>query len=298
MLDDRPYMREPAYGSRWSVSVVLVVINAAVFAIQLVAGLAAQGRGFSFIETYLALIPADLARGWIWQLITFQFLHAGPLHLILNCAMLYLMGRPVEIAVGPQRLLWLFLGSGAVGGLLQAACSWVLPGHFGAGPVMGASAGVFGITAAFAVLNWETPITTLVAFIIPVTMRAKYLVLVMAIIGLLGVLDRRSGIAHAAHLGGLVAGLLGTRRLAGLPLVGWQRRPERGQPAELVAARAERKSLWKRAEKADVEELPPDEFISREVDPILDKIAAHGMHSLTEREKKILERARAKMSRR
>jgi hypothetical protein len=43
--------------------------------------------------------------------------------------------------------------------------------------------------------------------------------------------------------------------------------------------------------------LPPEEFISQEVDPILDKISAHGIHSLTEREKKILERARAKMAR-
>jgi hypothetical protein len=46
------------------------------------------------------------------------------------------------------------------------------------------------------------------------------------------------------------------------------------------------------------EELPPAEFISREVDPILEKISAHGIHSLTDQEREILEAARSKMARR
>ena len=57
--------------------------------------------------------------------------------------------------------------------------------------------------------------------------------------------------------------------------------------------------VWPRSKSSsEEEELPPTEFISKEVDPILDKISAHGIHSLTPRERQILEEARAKMRKR
>ena len=57
-------------------------------------------------------------------------------------------------------------------------------------------------------------------------------------------------------------------------------------------------ALWGRSKETAEEDLPPEEFLSKEVDPILDKISAHGIQSLTERERRILERARAKMAKR
>lgn len=296
MLDDRPYMRSP-YRATWPVSVIIVVANAAVFAAQLITDIAYRG-GQNPFDYFLRLQPSQLLHGWVWQLFTFQFLHGGPLHLILNCAMLYMFGRSVEETLGRRRFLEIYFGSGVAGGLLHCALSWIFPSFFHDVPVVGASAGVFGLMSAFAVLNWEQPITTLVAFIIPVTMRAKFLVLVMAVIAVLGLLDRTSGIAHAAHLGGLLAGLIYVKYLvSNHSLFSWERFRRSKPKRELVRIPASEQSLWQRAAKTNTEEeLPPAEFISKEVDPILDKISAHGIQSLSERERKILEAARAKMA--
>ena len=67
---------------------------------------------------------------------------------------------------------------------------------------------------------------------------------------------------------------------------------------ELVRTAAERQASWQRPKKEESEELPPAEFISKEVDPILDKISAQGIQSLTPRERRILEAARERMGRR
>ena len=69
---------------------------------------------------YLALSWSGLKSGYVWQLITFQFLHAGIWHLIFNCWAIYMFGREVEIALGAKRFLVLYFSSGVVGGLFQA----------------------------------------------------------------------------------------------------------------------------------------------------------------------------------
>jgi hypothetical protein len=78
----------------------------------------------------------------------------------------------------------------------------------------------------------------------------------------------------------------------------WAAPPSRGRSRVLVGAASGKRAAWQRADTSKLDALPPEEFISREVDPILDKISAHGFQSLTERERQILEKARAKISRR
>jgi hypothetical protein len=80
-----------------------------------------------------------------------------------------------------------------------------------------------------------------------------------------------------------------------LPRIQFKRSP---RPRELVTAPSG--AFWKKAKTIEVDEepLPTGDFITKEVDPILDKISAHGMQSLTDREKRILEAARAKMAKR
>jgi hypothetical protein len=72
-------------------------------------------------------------------------------------------------------------------------------------------------------------------------------------------------------------------------------RPSTADPG---AHRRGKRAHWQSADTSNLDALPPEEFISREVDPILDKISAHGFQSLTERERQILEQARSKISRR
>src|SRR5438105_2523808 len=143
MLADRPYLRDSPYESRWSASLILVISNASVYVLQLLSDLLSAPDPNPLVR-YLALTPGDLAHGWLWQLLTFQFLHGGPLHLIINCAMLWMFGRPVESLLGRATFLKLYFVSGTTGGVLQVLCSWVFPAHFGVGPVLGASAGIFG----------------------------------------------------------------------------------------------------------------------------------------------------------
>jgi hypothetical protein len=187
--------------------------------------------------------------------------------------------------------------SGVLGGGLHVMAALILGGQFIL-PVVGASAGIFGLIAAFATLYPERPLTMLVAFIIPIEMRAKFLLLFEALIAVFGIIVPVGCVAHAAHLGGMLLGIAYIRWFvqAEQTVLAWRRRRPAPRPPVLARANAPKPVFW-RQPKPDVgADLPPEEFISREVDPILDKISAQGIHSLTAQERRILELARAKMS--
>jgi len=305
MLDDRSYMREPD----WRPETVhggtpmwgwLIIANVLCFILQYTV------NGF---YSHLALYPELLKQGHVYQLLTFQFLHGDLFHIIINCLMIWMIGKPIEEALGKRRLLTLYLFSGVAGGLLQSGLAWTQINPTGG--VVGASAGVFGLIAAFAVLQWNREMTILLMFIIPVRIRAKYLLIALAIIGFLGVLTQRqvienSGalVAHGAHLGGLLGGVLfilafvqgGT--VSGAPPL-WnriqvRRSTGRSRRRKVVTMDGGARAYSKgdRSFK-DIEE----DLIKDKIDPILDKISAQGFSSLTDEERDILEKARERMMR-
>jgi len=292
-------MRRSPFDARRSATVMLVLINTAAFILQMLF----EPRFPRELYSYLALSLDGLRQGYVWQLLTFQFLHAGWMHLLSNCVAIYFLGRAVEEAIGRWRFVVLYFTSGVIGGLFQALLGLVLSlagsslGQFLGGPVIGASAGAFGICAAFAMLFPESLL--LLFFILPV--RAKYLLVLEAVLSLLGIVSPgfMPGVAHAAHLGGMLAGIFFVRYA-----IHWQwewpqlRRPRRQPPRRLVRVSSGSSASWNRNRDASAEELPAEEFLSKEVDPILDKISAHGIHSLTERERRILEAARERMGKR
>ena len=299
MLDDRSYMRTP-YRPRWSMTTVLLVTLVACYILQkFLEGLKGQQR----VMDWLALSKLGLEHGRVYQLITFQFLHGGLLHLLGNMIGLYFFGRAVEAMLGSRGMLKLYLASGTIGGLLQVALGFAFP-YFG-NSVVGASAGVFGLIAAFATHAPEEPITLLLFFVLPVTFPAKVLLIGEGIIAVLGVIGPfigvtffDPGVAHAAHLGGMLTGIVWIRMIMSpnppfqfLSSLTRSPAPRRESPAPPP------KRGWKTPRKKQ-EELPPGEFISREVDPILEKISAHGIQSLTDRERQILQAARNKMAKR
>jgi membrane associated rhomboid family serine protease len=294
MLEDRHYMRQPTFRSPWSATVVLLVVNVVAFVLQNVF------YHFSTfpVDGWFALSVEGLRQGFVWQLLTYQFMHGGWLHLLLNCWAIYVFGREVEETLGRNRFLTLYFASGVIGGLFQALAGVLLGGAFAA-PVVGASAGAFGLVAAFATLYPERPLMLLLFFIIPVSMRAKFLLLFSALLTVFGLVFPMDNIAHAAHLGGMITGLVFVRYA-----IHWHwhwprlQRP-RGRPVRpLVHAQRRTSAPWGLKQGGVDEDLPPDEFLSKAVDPILDKISAHGIQSLTERERRILETAREKMVRR
>jgi membrane associated rhomboid family serine protease len=204
MLENRDYMRRTPDGFRWSATVVLLVVNSVAFILQLTV------LPHVIHESYLALSLEGLRRGYVWQLLTFQFLHAGWLHLILNCWALYMFGRDVEWTLGKARFIMLYFSSGVVGGLFQEFVALIWPHYFGSA-VVGASAGIFGVVSAFAMLFPERPLMLLILFVIPLKMRAKYLLLINLLLTALGLSFPKSffggNVAHAAHLGGILTGL-------------------------------------------------------------------------------------------
>lgn len=286
-------------GWRWNATLGLIVALVVAFFLQ-------HGVFYGLEDKYLALSLTGVKQGFIWQFLSFQFLHAGLPHLVMNCLTLYIFGREVESILGKSRFLVLYFSSGVIGGLLQMSFALALPNYYG-GSVVGASAGIFGIVAAYTALF---PDQLLKLLLLPIHFRAKTLLFVsfgFALLGLLFPTKVGVGVAHAAHLGGILVGIawvkLGWHRdFVQLPWEGWfsgrGRSRSRSRKSELIRATSIKIPGVSRSNSEDAADLPQEEFISRQVDPILDKISQHGIQSLTDRERKILESARNKMAKR
>lgn len=283
-------------------SVVLMVVLVAAFALQCINEVYLHSPA----EIWLALTPEALARGYVWQLLSFQFLHANLWHLIGNLIGLWYFGRFVENVLGRRRFLVAYFAAGVCGGLLQALLMLLFPQHFG-GYVFGASAGVMGMFAIFARLQADSVLQ--LNFVLPI--RADVLLWITAAISLFFTIvpsNRGGCAAHAAHLGGILVGWawvkLGWHHdYVTLPWENWlarlraRRRSQAARQPEFVPANSQRTKGWSAGPVREEPEAAQD-FVSAEVDPILDKISAQGIQSLTERERKVLEAARKKMDRR
>ena len=289
MLEDRDYMRQPAYERHVSLTVVLLVVNVIVFLVECFA-LGYPPR-FS-LDNHFALSIEGLKHGFVWQLLTYQFMHANLWHILINSWAIYLFGREIEETLGPRKFLVLFLAGGVVGGIFQAIAALLWPRYFG-GPVVGASAGGFGLMAAYAVLFPERELTLLFP---PVTFHAKTMLIFSAVLAVAGVVFPVDHVANAAHLGGMLAGVVFIRQFIQGRWWQWEFPSRRAAPRELVSTRAGKTSFWRSAANKPDEDLSTDEFLKSEVDPILDKISRHGIHSLTAREREILEKARERMA--
>src|SRR6478736_1005068 len=208
MLEDRDYMRAPDYGpSRWrTATAVILILNVVVFLIE-------QLAPRLIPSSYLGLSWDGLRHGYVWQLLTFQFMHANLLHIILNSLGVFSFGFAVEQLLGTKRFLWLYLLSGVIGGLVHVLGGLVWPSHFGvlidaAGnhfyvPMVGASAGLFGLIAAFALMFPERDLTVLLFFVFPITVSARVLLWVSLGVSIVGILIDTSRVAHGAHAGGI-----------------------------------------------------------------------------------------------
>ena len=152
----------PDYNPRSSVGVLQIPAHI-VLIIALIISFGLQYTHQTFCREYLELSVAGLLRGYVWQLVTFQFLHAGIMHLLSNLIGIWFFGRFIEERLGKAHFWKLYLLSGVAGGVLQSGLMWVSP-HFGTS-VVGASAGIFGLVAAFAML--EPDATILAYFFIP-----------------------------------------------------------------------------------------------------------------------------------
>jgi membrane associated rhomboid family serine protease len=172
----------------------LILINVAVFLLQQFAGDA--------IAQLLALWP--LGGGFRpWQLITYAFLHGGVLHIFFNMFALYMFGGALEGYWGGRRLVLFYLVCVLTAALTQLAVQYPSGAQE---EVIGASGGVFGVLLAFA---WYFPRQRIILLFPPIPMPAWVFVTVYGLLELfLGVTGTQQGVAHFAHLGGMLGGAL------------------------------------------------------------------------------------------
>jgi membrane associated rhomboid family serine protease len=169
-----------------------------VFVVQLFA------RGTNF-DLLFGLSREFLFKGCVWQLVTFQFLHGTPLHVIVNLVALHFLMRPLERIFGPRFVISLWLAAGLLGGLAECMLS--------EGVIVGASATGF---AALLLYTTIYPWAQILIFPIPFPLKAKYVgwgALISSAVFV--VFDLMPGIGHGAHLAGGLLGFMLGRKLRG-----------------------------------------------------------------------------------
>jgi membrane associated rhomboid family serine protease len=296
MIDDRSYMQSSAADSRRPLTIVLIMVLIVLFVVEACLIFYARLPLFD----WFALSLDGFKQKHYWQLLTFQFMHTvpWPWHVLFNCLGLYFFGRPVEETLGRKGFLTLYFASGFFGGAVELLTNWILP-HHADFQVVGASAGVMGLLAAYATLYPMRELTYFI-FLFPITIRAQYLLWLAFGLSAFGVLVPYDATAQAAHLGGLVMGVAFIRwghKIQAPELAHWRPfQSRRGKLEILKSVTVKPSRFGRQARLEETTEVPSEEFMSKEVDPILEKISAHGIKSLTERERQILQAARARMS--
>ena len=181
----------------------LILINVVVFL-----ALATPMIG-PIVMRFGALFPIGSGLFRPWQLVSYMFLHAGFGHLFFNLFALWIFGQPIEQAWGTRRFTFYYFVTG-----IGAALLHMLIGGGGA-PTVGASGAVYGILLAFGMMF---PNRIIMLLFPPIPLPAKYFVLIYGAIELFsGVMRTSSGVAHFAHLGGMLVGYLLIRH--------WRRSP-------------------------------------------------------------------------
>lgn len=233
----------------------LLLANVAVFFLQ--STLPGLANAFVFVPQLILTRP--------WTIVTYMFLHGGFTHILFNMIALFFFGPRVEARIGSRPFTTLYFLSGITGALL----SFLLAPR---APIIGASAGVFGVMLAFA--HFWPHERIYIWGVLPVP--ARILVIATTVLALWGGFGGgQSGVAHFAHLGGYVGAFaylhwLDRRRK------GFRRRVEAAPPEATRRAA----SGWKRIDMTRIHEVNREE-----VNRILDKISAQGVESLTPQER-------------
>ena len=266
-----------------------------------------------WINLHFSLWPLGAPFFMPWQLVTYMFLHEGFWHIFMNMLWLFWTGALVEQVWGTKKFLIYYL----ICGLGGAASNMFLSSVMGlpSGPMLGASAAIFGVLVAFGVLY---PDMRLFIFPFPIPIKAKILVPMMIGIEVISMWSP-DNVAHLAHLGGAVTGMIYLLIISGGKLwsdrraaqfSNWNDRSrsvrEGGGGGMFSRMRPKREAVdaeyrdidsgHNEASKANAQNVKQGRVITQEeIDRILDKIAATGYQNLTEDEREILFEASRRM---
>jgi membrane associated rhomboid family serine protease len=265
----------------------LIIVNVAVFVAQLL---------FPPIQEWLSLKPDTVVRqGQVWRLLTYAFCHdrSGLLHIVFNMLFVWWFGRTLESMYGSREFLLFYLTAALLSGVAFLGLSLAMNRL---NPAIGASGAVMAVVVLYAIHFPRQQI--LIFMVLPVEIRwvvAAYVIFdLYPVLAELGGVEVRSGVAHAAHLGGLAFGFLYWKfqwrldrltarwRLPKLSRVfGPRRRIRLHRPRpEASAGTAQAREPFESREELDAR-----------VDAILEKISQHGESSLTDEERETLKKA-------
>ncbi|MFW6133828.1 MAG: rhomboid family intramembrane serine protease [Planctomycetota bacterium] len=293
-LHDRPYMQdEPAYrggmprgegGLTFGLPrpgravKTLLILNGVVFLLQIFADQPTPRRPVGAMSAWLGLTARD---AWqLWRFVTFQFLHGGLWHILLNMLGLYFLGTPMEQRYGSRKFVGFYLSCGVTAGLTYMLFNLAM-GTPGWRPLVGASGGVYGLILACAVLF---PQFRLIFRFFPVPIRLAAVIIfgIMAFTLLSGLAapDPPGGAfwSQAAHFGGVLAA------------AGWFWVLPRARQAGAGARVRLNQGAWQRRMRRQADE-------QKRIDRILEKIKHEGLDALTPAERQKLQDATRKQRR-
>jgi len=275
-IENREYLRDGyedgPRGSSFkaaSILVQLIGVTVAVFILQL---LFYDRETGSTVTRWLQLTGPDLyQRGQVWRLVTYAFCHDENriLHVAFNMLLLYFAGGMLLNLLGRREFLWFYLASAVFAGICSVAYYTIAKEP---ASIVGASGAVFAVFCA-ATMHYPRQVVLLFG-VVPLEMR-WLLVISLVLPMLLG-----PGVAHSAHIGGVLFGFMYVR--LHMNLTRWW-----NQFAGRVATRRRNKGKL----KIFAPPTPPDSNLSAQVDQILEKISREGVASLTARERNILTQA-------
>ena len=177
----------------------LLIINVLVWLAQSLLGTTGD-----YITYYGALFPVGSGHFMPHQIVTYMFLHGGLSHLFFNMFAVFMFGRTLEMVWGPKRFLIYYMLTGIGAGLTQLLVCHLTGSFY---PTVGASGAVFGILVAFGMMF---PNSELFIIPFPFPIKAKWFVIGYGLLELgLGISNNAAdNVAHFAHLGGLITGVI------------------------------------------------------------------------------------------
>ncbi|MBS1961099.1 MAG: rhomboid family intramembrane serine protease [Bdellovibrionales bacterium] len=180
---------------------ILLIVSFVVFLVQQSID---QFMGGHLLQ-FFGLVPRGfMLEGRVWQIVTYAFIHADPLHLILNMMMLAFVASDLEFHWGRKRFLQFYFFCAVAAGLLYLMLQlWIDRGGMDT-PMVGASGAIYGCLMAYGLLFGERVLLFMMLF----PMKAKHFIWVLAGVEFLStVFSGRGGLSSAAHIGGMLAGL-------------------------------------------------------------------------------------------
>lgn len=223
----------------------------------------------------------------VWQPLTYMFIHGGLIHLFFNMFSLWMFGCVMESVWGSRRFITYYIVCGLGAALVQEAAQWVGMAYFATIPgiTVGASGAIYAILLAY---GMTFPNERLFIFPLPIPIKAKWFIAIYIAIELFSVAGSAAdGVAHTAHLGGMLFGFLLIRHWRNQPYITIEmphRKPKTRKQADIHIEPGSREAM--RETDEDYNERKRSR--QAEVDTILDKIRKSGYDSLTKDEKKRL----------